>query len=447
MTALNRKMISAFAGPISPEPLPPNATVADAAANLQKTFAAFQAANDDALKGKANMDTVENINRDLTAIKQSLDDLRSREGRSVLGGSGGAHSAAGARAFARVIGGDRGRVVAEEDYSSYCEAFEIAARRGFYSEGVPNDVRATMQTGWDPRGGYYVPVHVSDEIERRLVVASPFRGLARSITIGTDTWKGAFVDSAAKSGGWVGEKQARTETDTGRSGMQQIDVHEHYAYPMVTQQMLEDASMDVAAMLQDEIDVAFAAEEGAAFVNGDGVGKPRGFMTYPWETTGDKDRAWGVPECKATGTADGFKKLTGGGDDVDVFINTMFSLKGAYRRNATWLMASATHARVRTLKDNEGRYLVGLSQIEGALEFSIHGRPVVELEDMPDLAAGNIPICIGDWSKSYLIIDRRGVRVIRDDVTKKPFIGFYMTRRVGGDVRNFESFKGIKVAA
>ncbi len=300
-------------------------------------------------------------------------------------------------------------------------------------------VNAGMSVGSDPEGGYTVYPTVSTGITRRIFETSPLRAYARVVTIGSDAFE-ELLDLYEPDVAWVGETQARPETGTPDLGKLKIPVHEQYAMPKVTQKLLDDSSIDLAGWLIEKVGAKFGRSETSAFFIGDGIQKPRGFLTYPTEETVDGSRAWGTLQHVLTGADATFGATTNG---VDKLIDLQTSLKAEYRTNAVWLMNRRTAGNVRKLKDGDGRF-IWLPALVAGQPDTLLGSPVVLCEDMPDMAADSLSIAYGDFSAGYTIVDRSGERVLRDPYSAKPHVLFYVYRRAGGDVNNFEAIKLLK---
>jgi HK97 family phage major capsid protein len=239
--------------------------------------------------------------------------------------------------------------------------------------------------------------------------------------------------------GWVGETAPRPQTDAPALAEMSFPAMELYAMPAATQALLDDAAVDIEAWISSEVDTVFAEQEGAAFVAGDGINKPKGLLAYT--AVADSAWSWGNLGYIATGAAGGFKATAAS----DTLIDTIYSLKSGHRQNANFVMNRKTQAEVRKLKDAEGRYLWQPPATAGEAA-SLVGFPVVEAEDMPDIAANAMAIAFGDFRAGYLVVDRTGVRVLRDPYSAKPYVLFYTTKRVGGGVQNFEAIKLVKFA-
>jgi HK97 family phage major capsid protein len=279
-------------------------------------------------------------------------------------------------------------------------------------------------------GGLLVTPQLSDEIVTKIYETSPVRQYASVQTISTHALD-ILQDLDEAGAGWVGEVEGRTETDTPKLNQIQIPVHELYAEPKATQRLLDDAALNIEAWLAEKVADRFARLENAAFVAGDGVKKPKGFLSYPAGTGFGQIEQ--IPSLAAN-------NITGDG-----LINLVYSLKTAYKPNARFFMSRDAIKAVRLLKDADGRYLWAPG-IDGQTAGSVLGYEIVEFQDMPVVAPNNLVVAFGDLQQGYQIVDRIGIRVLRDPFTAKPFVKFYTTKRTGGGVKNFEAIKLLKVA-
>ena len=301
-------------------------------------------------------------------------------------------------------------------------------------DALSADERKALSVGFDPSGGFVVHPDMSGQIVTKVDETSPMRAFASVQTIGTDALDGLF-DLERAAAVWVGETQARTETATPKLGKWRIPVHELSAMPAATQKLLDDASLNMESWLAGKVAMEFSLAENASFVGGDGVDKPRGFLTYDAGTT-----LPGTIEDFRSGVNGGFAAAPDGGD---VLIDALYGLKAPYRANATWFMNRATLKLTRKLKDSDGAYLWSPG-IAAGQPASLLGYPVASFEDMPNATTtGAKAIAVGDMRAAYQIVDRAGIRVLRDPYVSKPFILFYTTKRTGGDVVNFEAIKTI----
>lgn len=279
-------------------------------------------------------------------------------------------------------------------------------------------------------GGLLVTPQLSDEIVMKVFETSPMRQYAAVQTISTSALD-IIQDLDEAGAGWVGENQARPETDTPKLNQIQIPVHELYAEPKATQRLLDDAALNMEAWLAEKVADRFARLENASFVAGDGVLKPKGFLAYAAGTGFAQVEQ--IPSLSGT-------TITG-----DSLINLIYSLKTAYKPNARFFMSRDAIKTARLLKDLDGRYLWAPG-LDGQTAGSILGYEIIEFQDMPVVAANNLVAAFGDMLQAYQIVDRIGVRVLRDPFTAKPFVKFYTTKRTGGGVKNFEAIKLLKVA-
>lgn len=429
----------------------------NAIAEFEKTFSDFKAANDARLnevakQGYSRSDVdqkVDRINAALTEqeikIKDALkaaDEAALSAQRNALTGGGKATDdirAHAAQFFSAVAGKDVTPADADvEAYKAYGTAFSAYLRRG---AAASRDIQNAMSVGSDPDGGYFVKPDMSGRIAQLVFESSPIRQIASVQNISTDAHTGS-KDLDEASAGWVGETSSRDATNTPQIGEWRIPVHEMHASPKVTQKLLDDASINVESWLTGKVADKFARLEADAFINGDGVLKPRGFLTYSHGVPSSS--TWNVIERVASGATGALNNS----DEGDPLINVVFKLKAQYRQRARWVMSRVTLAAVRKIKDGNDQYIwqPNFAQERNGL---LLGYPITEAEDMPDLESGqqNLPIAFGDFSAAYQIVDRTGIRVLRDPFTAKPYIVFYSTKRVGGDVVNFEAIKLLRASA
>jgi len=328
-------------------------------------------------------------------------------------------------------GGDETEGKSKEKATAEKKAFEKAMRRGEAS--LTPDEQKALSVASDPDGGYLVRNEVSAEITKKIFESSPVRQFADVVTISTNALEEP-ADFDEVSSSWVGERSSRATTDTPELQNLRIPTHELYAKPKATQQILEDAAVDIEAWLQSKVVDKFARDEAAAFIGGDGVVKPKGILSY---AAGD---AWGKVEQVASGSA---SALT-----ADGFIDLQNSLLEAYQANARWMMRRATMSAARKLKTGGGEYLFALdNSIANGFQMLILGKPVHFAADIPAVGAGNLAVIYGDFRQGYKIVDRVGISVLRDPYSAKPYVEFYTRKRVGGSVKNFQALKILKIAS
>lgn len=421
--------------------------VAAMIARFNNTFEEFKNANDARLKelekgvnDPVQAEKVDKINNALTDVQAEITRIMEKVAANELAGSGAsADLQAQAREFSRVVSARAGQTidVSAEDLGKYASGLDTYMRVGADNRRF-SEVRNLMEVGSDPAGGYTVTPDMNGRIVKKIFETSPARQLFSVVSIGTDAIEG-MIDRDDLDSGWVGEKQARPETGTPELGKWRIDVHEQYAMPKVTQKLLDDSGFDIEAWLSAKVADKFTRVENNATFAGNGVNKPRGILTYETAATADATRAWQVFQHIASGS-------TSAVSNTDFLIDLVFALKAAYRANASWTMNRKTLAEVRKLKDGDGNYLwqPDFTQRQGG---ALLGYGIVEAEDMPDIASNALSIGFGDFKSAYQIVDRMGIRVLRDPFTEKGFVKLYTTKRIGGDVLDFDAVKFMKFAA
>ena len=401
---------------------PTSLDVVNAFDEFMGAFVAFKDANDQRLEDierriasdVVTEEKVARINRALDEHKGALDRLALKGSRPHLGGA-------------------KGHLFLET--SEHKSAFEAYFRSGDMA-GLKTLEAKALSAGSDPDGGYLVPEETEAEIGRRLAAVSPIRAIAGIRQVSSNSYKKPFSVTGPVVG-WAGEVDARPETASPTLVELVYPVMELYAMPAATPSLLDDAAVDVDAWIAGEVDTAFAEQEGAAFVAGDGVNKPRGFLDYP--TVDETAWAWGSLGYLPTGVAGGFAASAAS----DILVDAVYALKAGYRQNAHWVMNRQTQGEIRKIKDADGNYIWAPPAAAGG-RATIMNFPVTEAEDMPNIATDALSIAFGDFSRGYLIVDRQGIRVLRDPYSQKPYVLFYTTKRVGGGVQDFDALKLIK---
>jgi HK97 family phage major capsid protein len=290
-------------------------------------------------------------------------------------------------------------------------------------------------------GGYAVPREIDQIIDATLKSLSPIRAIANVVRTGSAGYR-KLVTSGGIVSGWASETGARGETGTPAFNEIVPPSGELFANPAASQAMLDDAQFDVEGWLAGEIAREFAAAEGSAFVKGDGLNKPRGFLTYAATAEADGVRAFGSLQYVPSGAAGGFAAS----HPQDRLIDLIQSLRAPYRQGASFVMNSATLSVIRKMKTADGAFLWQPSLAEGR-PATLLGYPVVEAEDMPDIAAGSLSIAFGNFQAGYVIAERSETSILRDPFSNKPFVHFYAVKRIGGGVANSEAIKLMKFAA
>lgn len=362
-------------------------------------------------------DKMDRINRAMDDQKKVLDHLVLKKARPPLGSASGQLSPE-----------------AEEHKS----AFDAYVRRGD-DQGLRELEAKAFSGGTGADGGFLVPSETDNEIGRRISVVSPMRALSTVRTVSTAVLKKPFAASGLATG-WVGETAARPQTATPQLAELSFPTMELYAMPAATQGLLDDAAVDIEAWIAGEVNIVFAEQEGDAFIRGDGINKPKGFLTYA--AVADATWTWGNLGYVATGVAGDWKA----GGPSDTLVDAIYALKAGHRQNGTFMMNRKTQGDVRKFKDADGNYLWRPPATAGQ-PASLMGFPIAEAEEMPDVGANAYALAFGDFRAGYLVVDRAGVRILRDPYSAKPYVLFYTTKRVGGGVQNFEAIKLVKFAA
>lgn len=316
-------------------------------------------------------------------------------------------------------------------------AFDGYVRKG--DTGRLRDLESkALSAGSDADGGYLVPPETEAAVNRALATLSPMRAIAGVRQVSGTVYKRPFATTGGAIG-WVGETAARPQTSTPTLDSLVFQTMELYAMPAATQSLLDDSAVDIDQWLSDEVRLAFAAQEGTAFVSGDGVNKPKGFLAYP--TVANATWTWGSVGFIGTGVAGAFPASNAS----DKLIDLIYAVKSGYRANSHFVMNRSTQSVIRKMKDGQGNYLWQPAAAPGQPPM-LMGFPVAESEDMPDIAADSLSIAFGDFQQGYLIVDRVGIRVLRDPYSAKPYVLFYTTKRVGGGIQDFNAIKLMKFA-
>ncbi len=407
----------------SAEARPASREVRDALDEFMGAFESFKEANDERLDeiekklvaDPVTEDKVERINRALDRQKKTVDELALALARPEIGGETRARLDPARREHKR--------------------AFDLYVRKGEAHELRTLEAKA-LSAQSDPDGGYLVPAETERMIDRIVSDASPIRAIAGIRQISAASYKKPFTTQGAAAG-WVGETEARMETAATQLSELEFPAMELYAMPEATSTLLDDSAINIVQWLAEEVQTSFAEQEGAAFVNGDGIRRPRGFLAHA--KVANASWSWGKLGYLVTGNAGAFPSSNAS----DILIDLIYAVKAGYRGNARFVMNRATQSVIRKFKDAEGNYLWQPGIAAGAPPTLLN-YPVTESEDMPSIASDATALAFGDFKRGYLIVDRIGVRVLRDPYSSKPYVLFYTTKRVGGGVQNFEALKLLK---
>ncbi|MDP3068324.1 MAG: phage major capsid protein [Methylocystis sp.] len=396
----------------------------DILADLNRAFSAFKETNDERLTQLENRFGADVVTEEkLARIDHALDDTKSRLDRLALEMS------------RPRIGG---KIVDDHSGREHKSAFNHYMRSGEASGLKALEAKA-LSRGSGADGGYLVPLPTEREVLRRLAKFSPIRAISSVREISGASLRRAF-STTGPAAGWVAEADPRPQTNNQQLADMTFPAMELYAMPAATQALLDDAVVDIEQWIAEEVQTAFAEQEGAAFISGDGVNKPKGFLSYT--TVADASWTWGNIGYVATGAAGAFAAS----DPSDALVNLVYALRAGFRQNGKFVMGRRAQSLVRQFKTTTGDYIWSPPATADA-GASLMNFPVVEAEDMPDPAANSLSIAFGDFERGYVVVDRVGIRVLRDPYSAKPYVLFYTTKRVGGGVQNFEAIKLLKFAA
>ena len=391
--------------------------VEQVAQELQAKFDAFKEKNDKRLeaveqeKGKLAGE-VETLNGKLS----ELDELKSALEEEL-------------KQVKRPAGGPQSKAASEHK-----TAFIGFMRKG-KDDGLRELERKALQVGVDEDGGYAVPEELDRTILNLLKDEVVMRQEATTITVGGANYK-KLVNLGGTASGWGGETDARPETDASKLGQIEPFMGEIYGNPQATQTMLDDAFFNVEDWINSELAIEFAEQEEIAFTSGNGTKKPKGFLAYASTLDPDKTRAFGTLQHILSGAAAGVT--------ADAIIKLVYTLRKVHRNGAKFMMNNNSLFAIRILKDSEGNYL-WRPGLELGQPSSLAGYGVAENEQMPDIAADAKAIAFGNFKRGYTIVDRIGTRILRDPYTKKPFVGFYTTKRTGGMLVDSQAIKLLQI--
>ncbi|WP_426267874.1 phage major capsid protein [Sphingomonas sp. LHG3443-2] len=351
----------------------------------------------------------------VSGLRAEIDDLKAKL-RSNLVEAGRPHL------------GTEQKSAAQEGFGEFLRSGESAL------EGKSLDNASTAA------GGHAVPREIDEVIDRTLVAISPIRRIANVVKIGSSNYR-KLISSGGTPSGWVGFEAARPETATPTFTEIVPASGELYANPAASQHMLDDAMFDVEAWLANEIATEFARAEGSAFIKGTGTNQPLGFLSSPTATTADGVRPIGTLQTIGTGVSAAFPAT----NPQDKLVDLVQSLRQPYRQGAVFVMNSATAAAVRKMKTSDGAFIWQNGMVAGQ-PSTLLGYPVIEAEDMPDIGAGSLSIAFGNFKAGYIITERAETSILRDPYSKKPYVYFYASKRVGGQVVNSEAIKLLRFA-
>ena len=321
----------------------------------------------------------------------------------------------------------------QKAFDAYLRNGDDDGLRGLVLEGK------AMSTAVAADGGYLVDPQTAATIRSALTATASIRAIANVVTVEATSYD-VLIDHTDVGTGWASETAAMTETATPQIERISIALNELSAMPKASQRLLDDSAFDIEGWLASRIADKFARSEAQAFISGDGVDKPMGFLSHP--NVAEASWTWGNLGYVATGNDGDFAAANAS----DAIVDLVYALSAEYRANGSFVMNSKTAGAVRKMKDADGRFLWadGLQAGEPA---RLMGYPVLVAEDMPDIASGACAVAFGDFASGYTIAERPDLRVLRDPFSAKPYVLFYASKRVGGDVSDFSAIKLLKFSA
>ncbi len=375
-------------------------------------FEAFKDANDERLgqiekRQSADVVTTEKVDR----INKALDDLILKSRRPQLASE------------------------PKMESTEHKKAFDSYVRKGDAHALNAMEAKA-MSVGSGQDGGYLVPPETEAEIGRLISKASPFRDICDVRQVSASVFNKPFNTNGHQAG-WIGETSSRPQTTSATLANLQFQTMELYAMPAATQALLDDSIVNIDDWMAKEVQIVFGEQETNAFTNGDGITSPKGLLTYP--KVAQSAWTWGNTGYLANGVAGGFATTA----PSDKLIDLVYTVKAGYRAEGRFMMSRNTQGQIRKFKDNQNEYIwqPGAAADQAP---TLMGFPVTENEFMPDIATGIFGVAFGNFRRGYLVVDRIGVRLLRDPYTAKPYVLFYVTKRVGGGMQDFDAIKMLK---
>jgi HK97 family phage major capsid protein len=426
-------------------------SVTEAIDKINTAFSEYKKTNDERIEAVKSGKSTVDFDAKLAKMDEALTSLSEQKGRlekvetklarpgAFSGGSNGEQRESQEETEYKEAFFDWAR--APKDYE--CEQRMNQAYKAMESKSAANgrQKRSAQVVGSNnAAGGYALPKIIENTIARLSVDISPIRQLATVRQVGTTDYHELF-DVGGAGFEWVGEGDTRNQTNT--PDLQEVapTFGMASAKPQASEESLDDLFFNVDDWLTSSVTESMTAGEGAAFILGNGVKKPTGILGGPAPlATVDGARAFGTLQYIASGQAAALPANT------DTFYDLIYSLRARYRNNARWLTSKLVLAALRKYKDSTGQYL-WQPTLTAAQPDTFMGYGITEAEDMPIVAANSFPLAFGDFKEGYLICDRVGMRMTRDEITTPGFVKFYVRKRVGGKLRNTQAIKLLKVAA
>jgi len=388
---------------------------------FMRGFETFKIENDQRIgeierRGSADVVSEDKVNRINAALDEQrglIDTLMLKQSRPAIGGPGPRSSL----------------------QLQHKAAFDSYVRKGETASLATLEAKA-LSVGSNPDGGYLVPPELEHAVTLAVRDISPVRAVASVRQISGNIYNKPF-STTGFAAGWAAETAARPQTGNTALANLSFPTFEIYAMPAATTALLDDSIINIDQWVADEVKLTFAQQEGSAFVTGDGTTKPKGFLSYT--NVPQASWTWGNIGYVATGVAGALPATT----PSDKLFDLIYTMKAQYRPNARFAMSRSTQAVIRKLKDTTNNYLWQPAVQPGGSP-ALMGFPILESEDMPVIATASMSIAFGDFGSGYLVVDRVGMRILRDPFSVKPYVLFYTTKRVGGGVQDFDAIKLLK---
>ena len=375
---------------------------------------------------------------DMGKLKKELEQIATRASRPGAGASGEGETREAAEY--RTAFFDWVRAPQDPQIQQRMHAASKAYQSRAANVGGLESRAVQVVTSTGSAGGFALPEQIAGTIDRLIAEISPIRSIARVVTVGSPDYK-ELIDIGGAAFEWVGEAGTRSQSNTPDLAEVVPTFGMASARPRATEESLDDLFFNVEQWLIESAVEAIAAGEGAAFINGNGTNRPTGFLAGPAPVaTPDASRAFGTLQFRASGQAAALPA------SADTFLDLTYDLRARYRANARWVTSRSVLAAMRKYKDTTGQYLWQPSLMTNQPE-TFAGYPVIEAEDMPAVGANAFPIAFGDFDQGYLIADRVGMRMTRDEITLPGFVQFYIRKRVGGRLRNTQAIKLLRISA
>ena len=396
---------------------------------LQDRLTKIEKSLDGAVEAKAAIEAA------IKAERKEREDLELRLARG--GGEKSGDMAKEMKSFNLSLGAAGGKgQVDDKGYDAYKSAFANFLRKD--ARLLSGEEVKAMSVGSDPDGGYLVTPDVSGRIVKKVYETSPIRQIASVTTISSDALEG-LEDNDDAGYEWQSATQTPADTTTPQLGKWRIPVEQLGAMPKITQKLLDDAAVDVEAWLADKVGAKIGRVENTAFVTGNGVGKPRGFTDYTTAADSGAGVTWGSIGYVKSGASADFAAS----NPADKIFDLVGLVKEAYLQNSRFVTRRSVITKIRKFKETTTNAYLWQPGLQAGAPESLLGYPITRAEDIPTLAADSLSLWFGDFMAAYQIVDRLGVRVLRDPYTVKPYVLFYTTKRVGGGVVNFEAIKAM----